>query len=199
MELNKKMIEEYEINPFTMMMRPVQYGSKVYTEVYELNDQFLSPFKPLDIVKKSCEYFGSSFIGRKEGTKQLTGITRKPPIIVDPHTSIYLFPTTAPTRPQCIWISLEHIKDRKPLEDNSALVTFDNDQSFSLPISIYSFENQFLRTTSLKTRFQKRIGKMEMMAWERNPPSYSRLGASEKKQSYIIQLKDFEKAEKQEI
>ncbi|MEF3400758.1 competence protein ComK, partial [Listeria monocytogenes] len=37
-----------------------------------------------------------SLAGRKEGTKHLIGVTHKPPIIIDPVTSTYVFPTVAP-------------------------------------------------------------------------------------------------------
>ncbi|EGP9038072.1 competence protein ComK, partial [Listeria monocytogenes] len=57
--------------------------------------------------------FSTSFslVGRKEGTKHLIGVTHKPPIIIDPVTSTYVFPTVAPSSTECIWIFPQHIKD----------------------------------------------------------------------------------------
>lgn len=55
--MNKQMtgiIEEYEINPCTMMITPTSYGSKTYSQIIELKDEFLYPFRPIDIIKKSC-------------------------------------------------------------------------------------------------------------------------------------------------
>ncbi|CEG29605.1 competence protein ComK [Bacillus sp. B-jedd] len=63
--MKQKQIEEYEINPCTMFIKPFVYGSKVYSQVYEMDEEFISPFKPLEIIKKSCEYFGSSYEGLK--------------------------------------------------------------------------------------------------------------------------------------
>ena len=60
------LIEEYEINPYTLLIKPIQYGSEMYSQIFELEDQFISPFKPLDIIKRSCEYFGSSYEGLRE-------------------------------------------------------------------------------------------------------------------------------------
>ncbi|MGD6899303.1 competence protein ComK [Bacillus infantis] len=61
----KRLVEEYEINPSTMIIMPQIYGKKIYSRIFEVEDEFLSPFKPFDIVKKSCGYFGSSYEGSK--------------------------------------------------------------------------------------------------------------------------------------
>jgi competence protein ComK len=159
--MKQRQIEEYEVNPYTMFIKSVVYGSKVYSQIYELEDEFLSPFKPLDIIKKSCEYFSSSFEGRKEGTKQLLGITHKVPIVIDPTNFIYFFPTTSPTRSECIWISHEHIMNYRRTDPRQTQVTFQNKQSFILPISHSSFENQMFRTALLRTKLMQRIGQTE--------------------------------------
>ena len=96
--MSHSFIEEYEINPQTMAIFPVEYGSKIYSKILEEDDEVLSPFKPLDIIKKSCQYFGASFDGRREGTRELIGITHKAPIVIDTNTSIYFFPTTSPVK-----------------------------------------------------------------------------------------------------
>lgn len=159
--MKQKQIEEYEVNPYTMFITPIVYGSKVYSKIYELEDEFLSPFKPIDIIKKSCEYFSSSFEGRKDGTKQLIGITHKVPIAIDPTNFIYFFPTTSPTRSECIWISHEHIMNYSRLAPRQTQVTFQNKQTYTLPISYSSFDNQMLRTALLRTKLMQRIGQTE--------------------------------------
>nr|WP_257985076.1 competence protein ComK [Bacillus sp. T33-2] len=160
----KGLIEEYEINPCTMLITPYVYGSKTYSQIFELEDEFLSPFKPIDIIKKSCEYFGSSYEGRKEGTKQLTGITHKVPIIIDPTNLIYFLPTTSPLNPKCYWVSHEHVLSHKRLSPNSTQVTFRNKKTFVIPVSYNSFENQLLRTALLRTRLIQRLKETERKA-----------------------------------
>ncbi|MGG5253323.1 competence protein ComK [Neobacillus sp. SM06] len=159
--LKQKQIEEYEVNPYTMFIKPTVYGSKVYSQIYELEDEFLSPFKPIEIIKKSCEYFSSSFEGRKNGTKQLIGITHKVPIAIDPSNYIYFFPTTSPNRSECIWVSHEHVLNYARFAPDQTQVTFQNKQSFIFPISYSSFENQLLRTALLRTKLMQRIGQTE--------------------------------------
>lgn len=154
-------IEEYEISPYTMFIKPLEYGSKLYSQIYEMEDEFTSPFKPMDIIKKSCEYFSSSYEGRKDGTKQLIGITHKVPIAIDPSNFIYFFPTTSPNRSECIWVSHEHVLKYQRVASNQTEVTFQNKQSYIFPISYSSFENQLLRTALLRTKLMQRIGQTE--------------------------------------
>ncbi|MFY2158230.1 competence protein ComK [Cytobacillus firmus] len=63
MSQNIQIIEEYEINPNTMIIKPLSYGIKVYSQIWELDDEITSPFKPIEIIKSSCKYFGSSYEG----------------------------------------------------------------------------------------------------------------------------------------
>ncbi|WP_456271868.1 competence protein ComK [Bacillus sp. AK031] len=163
-----RIIEEYEINPYTMLIMPVEYGTRTYTEIQEVNETLLSPFKPFDIIKKSCEYFGSSYQGRKDGTKRLTGITHKAPIIVDPHSSIYLFPTTSPAKSECIWVSHDHVLSHTKKNSKEISVMFRNRSSFDLPISYASFESQMMRTAMLRINFQHRIANADIQSANRS-------------------------------
>ena len=158
---DERKIEEYEINPYTVMIKPIEVDGNIYSEIYELEDRFWSPEKPIDIVKRSCKYFGSSFEGRRDGTIQLINVTHKAPIIVDHHTSIYLFPTTSPLKPQCIWISHEHVKSHQKNDRTTSLVLFQNNEIHEIPISYTSFGNQLTRTASLRISFKQNIKRME--------------------------------------
>lgn len=152
-----QLIEEYEISPATLMIKPLQYGSKLYSSIHELTDELTSPFKPLDIIKKSCQYFGSSYEGRKAGTRQLTGITHKSPISIDPTNSLYFFPTASPNSPHCIWIAPEHIASHENIDGGNTKVVFKNKQKVILPVSYNTFHNQLLRTALLRTELTTRI------------------------------------------
>lgn len=180
-------IEEYEINPFTMMIIPTTYGSKTYSKIFELDDELISPFKPIEIIKKSCEYFGASFEGRREGTKHVIHITHKAPIAIDPTNSIYVFPTTSPLRPQCIWLSHEHVLSHKRIDSKNTLVTFSNKQMHTLPISYASFGNQLQRTALLQSKLSQRLeetGRRTRNFW--NYTNY--MSASEKEDRYETPL-----------
>jgi competence protein ComK len=144
-----------------MFLQPVDYGSKVYTKVFEVEEEILTPFKPLDIVRKSCDYFGCDYEGRKRGTRQLIGYARKIPIVIEPTNHIFFFPTTSPDHPNCIWISHGHIKNYRRIAPQQTLITFQNKQSHVFPVSYSTIENQRLRTSLLKTELWQRIEQSE--------------------------------------
>ncbi|WP_335870093.1 competence protein ComK [Bacillus sp. 2205SS5-2] len=188
---NDRFIEEYEMNPQTMILLPVEYGQELYTKVFELHDEFLSPRSPLEIIRKSCEYFGSSYDGRKNGTKFLTGVVYKAPIIVDSHTSIFSFPTSSPSNPNCIWICEKHVKRHERVEPKVTKVVFKNGQSFHLPISLNSFVSQRTRTLMLTSRFMYAIE--EMKKKDLNNPSHHEETAEKKTYYWIDFIKGKER------
>ncbi|MBS4177440.1 competence protein ComK [Lederbergia citrea] len=161
MQENERMVEEYEINPLTMMIKPLVDGKKTYSDIYEFEEKYLSQDKPIQIIKRSCDYFGCSFDGRREGTRKLINITHKVPIIVDPHTSIYLFPTTSPFNPDCIWISHDFVEDYHKSGPYSTIVQFQNNEKYEIPISFSSFGGQLSRAAMLRVKFQQNIERME--------------------------------------
>lgn len=178
------LIEEYEINRFTMMIMPESYGSKIFSKVYELEDEFISPFKPIDIVKKSCVYYGASFDGRKEGTRELIGVTHKAPIAIDPTNNIYVFPTTSPNRPQCIWIAPEHVLHHQRIGPSKTFVIFRNKQEFELSVPLSTFESQLHRTARLQIKLMQRIEETERKSlyFYQHPTKFMK--ASEKGKKY---------------
>ena len=71
---------EYEINYDTQIIMPVGDNS---SKIIESDEEYFVKRSVQNIMEHSCEYFGSSFEGRKEGTKKLLGITHKSPIIIE--------------------------------------------------------------------------------------------------------------------
>ncbi|WP_141433148.1 competence protein ComK [Bacillus sp. 03113] len=153
----ERKLEEYEINPFTMVILPVLYEDLICSTVLELEDEILIPSKPLDIVKASCSYFGVSYEGRKQGTTHLTDFTHKVPIVVDSANTLYFFPTHSPDNPKCIWVASKYVFRYERLTAVSTLVTFQNKQSIEIPISFTSFGNQMKRTAVLQTMVFQRV------------------------------------------
>lgn len=149
--------EDFELSANTMAIIPIQYGSKLYSKILEVDDELISPYRPFEIIEKSCRLYASSFEGRREGTKELIGITHKSPIVIDPFTSIYFFPTSSPNRPHCYWISLDHVQHFQRKNEKETEVLFRNKETLIVPISPHSFENQLLRTALLRTKLQQRL------------------------------------------
>lgn len=158
-EKKLRLHEEFYLSPQTMAILPMRYGSKIYSKILEADQEGVAPYKPFDIIKKSCRFYASSYWGRREGTKELIGVTHKAPIVIDPVQGIYVFPTASPTKPSCAWISHEHVSDYRPLPRMKTEVIFQNGNTLTLPISVYSFENQLYRTAQLRTRIMQRLQK----------------------------------------
>lgn len=152
-----KQIEEYEVNSCTMFLEPVEYGSKIYTRIIEVDDEFLSPFKPIEIIRNSCAYFGYDYESRKKGTRLLTGIKRKIPIVIEPTNRLFFFPTTSPSRQECIWIAHDHVENYHRADRQQTSITFQNKKTYHFPVSYCTIDGQMLRTGSFKIKLMQRI------------------------------------------
>ncbi|WP_187992135.1 competence protein ComK [Listeria innocua] len=60
----------YEVNPHTMIIFPKKSGSIVYSEIYEVDSHYTSKFTPFELIKTSCNFFGSSYDGRRRNEMQ---------------------------------------------------------------------------------------------------------------------------------
>ena len=145
-------MNEYEINEKTVAVIPVD---SMWTKIMEENDEFLVNMSSMKIIERSCEYFGSSFLGRQRGTKSLIGINYKTPIIIEESKNIIYFPTTSPRLKECIWISLSHIKKYEEV-GGKTLISFENNENLLINISYGSFDNQYLRAVKLESILLKR-------------------------------------------
>ncbi|MEM5594210.1 competence protein ComK [Niallia circulans] len=93
MEENFLIVDKYYINYHTLAVLPsIVANGDIYSKVYEHNNVFLCKLSPLMIVKATCGYLGSSYEGRREGTRQLMTYYHKLPIVIDDFNSVYFFP-----------------------------------------------------------------------------------------------------------
>ena len=79
---------EYEINYDTQVILPIDQNN---SKIIENDNEYFIKNNSMKILEHSCEYFGSSYDGRKEGTKKLLGITHKSPIIIEESRKIIFF------------------------------------------------------------------------------------------------------------
>lgn len=154
--LNSKetIYEKYRINSSTMVIQPIQYGSKIYSKIYEYTKVYISPYKPMDIIKYNCEFFGSTYEGARKAAKKIIRASHKIPISISPY--IYFFPTASPDNPECTWISIDYLLYFREGGKNRTIVTLKNDQIIELPISAISLQNQIVRTVLLRANLSKR-------------------------------------------
>lgn len=103
---------------------------------------------PTLVISHSCEYFGSSLKGRLSGSKTMLGMGYKLPVIIEESKEIIFMPTMSVDHKECSWINIAHIQNYKA-KDNNVVVSFSSGVKRELPISYFSFENQFFRASKL--------------------------------------------------
>ena len=145
-------MKEYEINSSTLAIVPI---SDKESKVYEEEEEYIIQKSANSIIKQNCEFYGSSYEGRCTGTKYLTGIKSKYPIIIEESRNIIFFPTSSIRTGQSTWIALNKIKKYNKTKFNSQ-VLFKNETKIDLDISLYSLENQIIRATMLKSKLYER-------------------------------------------
>src|SRR5574344_127580 len=97
---------DYEVNYDTQIILPIE---STKSKIIEYDNEYIINHSVQEVLEHRCKYFGSSYEGRKEGTKKMLGITHKSPIIIEKKKKMIFFPTTSPERSDCIWINLEKI------------------------------------------------------------------------------------------
>lgn len=145
---------DYEITFDTQVILPVENNS---SRIIENNESYVINVPPMQVLEHSCEYFGSSFNGRKEGTKKLLGITHKSPIIVEESRKIIFFPTTSTDRIDCVWINLEKVNKYYKSSSKKSIIEFKNGDIIEFDVSIGSLTNQIMRASRLKYILEERI------------------------------------------
>lgn len=146
-------MKKYEINKNTLAIIAITNGiSKVYEK-----DKTLYVYSPtIKIIDDSCKFFGSSYSGRFEGTKNLLNVSYKSPIIIEEQNKIIFFPTRSPRISSCSWISLNNI-DCYYREDKSTVIKFIGGRKIKIKLSYGVVDNQVLRATRLESTFNKRV------------------------------------------
>ena len=146
-------MEDYEISSATLAIVPL--GEEI-SKVYEEEDEYIIQKSANSIIKDNCEFYGSSYEGRCIGTKTLTGIKTKFPIIIEESRNIIFFPTSSTRTKQSTWIALNKIKEISKKENQNSEILFKNQDTLDLDISVNSLENQIVRATMLKSKLYER-------------------------------------------
>ena len=150
---------DYEINKETLAIMP---KSEEECKVLESELEYNLEVPAFNVIEHSCEYFGSTYEGRYVGTKNISGITHKSPIIIEDTNKIIFFPTASPSNSDCVWISLNNILtyEKGPKKGTSRIV-FKNGSIIDLNVSIGSLTNQILRSSRLKYLLEERQEKFK--------------------------------------
>ncbi|RAK19513.1 competence protein ComK [Anoxybacillus vitaminiphilus] len=151
------LLDEFIVSRYTIAVLPYHHSGFRYSKVIEEDGEYIVKMKPIEIIKQSCHYYGSSLKGRKDGTREIIGVTHKAPIAIEPLNEIYFFPTTSPNDPRCVWLSHFHVFKYEPMQGEKTCVYFNHEKSIYLDVSYHSFVNQLYRTAQLRTKLSERM------------------------------------------
>ncbi len=138
-------MEKYEINNETLAVIGVDSDT---TKVVEKENVYYIKDSAYEIMEHSCQYFGSSYTGRVDGSKKMIGFSYKLPIIVEESSSLIFFPISSPDLPKCTWVSLNWY-DHVEVDEYNTYICLKNGEKILTPVSKNSIENQVLRASRL--------------------------------------------------
>ncbi|MBQ8234351.1 MAG: competence protein ComK [Bacilli bacterium] len=137
---------DYIINSDTLLLIPLDED---VCKIVEKEREIIIKTTVMDVINNSCLYFGCSLQGRIEGTKYLLNCSYKLPIVVDNHNDLIFFPTLSYTSSKCHWISFNNIESYTKKDKNNTLIKFNNQNTYVIPTTLSSFENQYFRSLRL--------------------------------------------------
>ena len=148
----------HEITPLTMAILP-QHDENGYAGslIMEEEEEFIVKYSPSKMIDDACKFFGASLKGRQIGTREISNMTHKVPISIDPSSGMYFFPTLSPVNPMCAWIAHTHIGKIMEAADQCTQIIFKNGQSIIVDVSFGSMMNQVNRTAQFRYMLDNRI------------------------------------------
>lgn len=151
-----------EITPLTMaILRESDANGPANTLIMEEGNEYRVFTNPTKIIDLACRFYGSSLRGRLDGTRDVSGLTHKAPIAIDPNSGMYFFPTASPLRNYCSWLSHSHIEQIRQRDQGArAEVVFLNGKSVKLDVSYGSLQNQLYRTAQFRFALTNRMKKI---------------------------------------
>lgn len=151
---------DYEVTPLTMaILSKENQNGGMNTYVLEESKEYTVHFTPTKIIDYACRYFGSSLQGRLEGTKDVSRITHKAPIAIDPSSGMYFFPTASPKNKKCSWIAHSHIQFvQRAKGGRQTEINFKNGTRIVVDVSFGTMLNQIQRTAQFRYSLDSRMG-----------------------------------------
>src|SRR5699024_10788309 len=162
--LQNNLTSNYEITPQTIaVIAQVDENGKSTSLILEEETEYSIVQAPSKVIDQACKFFGSSLRGRQDGTREISGLTHKAPISIDPQSGMYFFPTTSPVKYNCSWIAQTHVKTIYEAEHGMTTIEFNNGKEVVVHISTESMMNQIQRTAQFRYLLDHRIKQLQLL------------------------------------
>ncbi len=145
-------MKQYEVNDETLAVIGINENN---SKVLEKKKEYLIENSSYEVMDYSCQYFGSSYLGRVDGSKKMLGANYKLPIIVEESSGLIFFPITSPENKECIWISLKWYQETLESKEHTYII-LKNGKKILCSISKKSIENQVMRASRLNLILNER-------------------------------------------
>lgn len=152
-----EVVDNYMINQKTIAILPAD-GSDGSLEsiVLEEDRQIRCKKRPLEIVRESCVYFGSTYNGRKKSARSM-GFKSMPPVCISSDLGIFLIALMSETHRGCTWIAHTHVINWTEADKQTALIEFSNQQVLSVKGNASSLGRKVMRAAQYRLTLSKRI------------------------------------------
>lgn len=146
-------MENYEINDDTYAVIGTLEGK---TRILERENEYVVENDAYHVMDENCKYYGSSYKGRIEASKEILDCSYKLPIIIEETSNLIFFPIKSSILEDCTWLNLDNIL-KVEKEGTKSKVIFPNGKYILLDSSKLSLDNQIYRATKLSAIMKKRI------------------------------------------
>ena len=145
-------MKSYEVNHETLAVIGID---KKTSRVLENKKEYLISNNAYQVMDESCKYFGSSYVGRQEGSRQILGAKYKLPIVVEESSELIFFPIGALEDSKCVWVSLQWFQDVTS-RGKKVYIVLKNGKKIECNASKESIQSQVMRASRLNLLLNQR-------------------------------------------
>lgn len=128
---------DYIIGKHTYLLESKHNGEKIHTIVYDRRGIYEVAKSPLNLVKKNCNLFGSSYEASLQQSKYVLGKTQthKLPVVVgyDFGKPLILYPLFSPQSKQNTWIMFNNVTEFN-FQSMQPSIVLGNQFEYPLPV-----------------------------------------------------------------
>ena len=158
--LNKNNISTHVISYKSLVLEPFYFESRLGTRIYEGDQIFTVPWKPLHSVFRSCRHYGTSYKSARNNAMTFLHNRHKLPIVVayDNGLPLVAIPMMSPKSDLNTWVLFHAIINFEET-GNGCLIYLKYNKSIELDVSLATLQRQISLATVLYTdcinRFQR--------------------------------------------
>lgn len=117
--------------------------------------------KPTQWLDEICIAHGSSYQGRVEAFRVLTGTVQKPAVMISELTHQMYFPTVSSKSKDCVWLCADRIFSIRAKDAQHSLVLFMDGNKIELAVSKRTLKKQLKRCEIFLEKMHSEIQKLE--------------------------------------